>query len=142
MSSKGKTSVGSPSARRLTPSTPAGLRDVRKRGNTAVENRKTQNSSRKKRIKLEDSSPNESARENHGSDTSTDVDPNSETDCEDSEKIVKPAATSQKKKSIQIESKLEEKPQSMTLEDALKNENNSEEELADRIKKTGRIRQG
>ena len=68
MSSKGKTSVGSPSARRLTRSTPAGLQDLRKRGNTAVENRKIQNSSQKKRIKLEDSSPNKSAQENHGSD--------------------------------------------------------------------------
>ena len=53
---------------------------------------------RRKRIKNDDSSPNESVGDNNGSDSSTDVDPNSETDCEsDPEKKVE-TATGQRKK--------------------------------------------
>jgi len=147
MSSKGsplsnrKASVGSPSARRLTRSTPTGSRDLRKRGNISSESKTAQGSGRRKRIKNDDSSPNESVGDNNGSDSSTDVDPNSETDCEDdAEKKVETAASQRKKKTTRIESNSEEKTQSMSLVDALKNENNSEEELADRVKKKGRIK--
>jgi len=147
MSSKGsplsnrKASVGSPSARRLTRSTPAGSRDLRKRGHKAAENKTAQGPGRKKRIKNEDSSPNESVGDNHGSGGSADVDPNSETDCNsaEDEKIVEPATSPRKKKNTRVGSNSEEKTQSMPLQDALK-QNNSEDELADRVKKKGRIR--
>ena len=43
------------------------------------------------------------------------------------------------RKNTRIESNSEEKPQSMPLQDALK-QNNSEDELADRVKKKGRIK--
>ena len=43
------------------------------------------------------------------------------------------------RKNTRIESNSEEKPQSMALQDALK-QNNSEDELADRVKKKGRIK--
>ena len=74
-----KTPVGSPSARRLTRSTPAEARDLRKRDKPDAGSGSKSSPGRKKRKTDEKASPSNEIidEDNH---SSTDVDPNSDTD--------------------------------------------------------------